>query len=262
MGDRNSLKAAPVYKCLDIILVVAGQAAVILPIKFEGLSGYFILAGIALGAAGLGIRAKRTDRGVISWVLVGLFFPIAIPVVALVFMAVRGTRHAPADAKPANIYIHAFIALAVFVVSAFLMDAFSFALICVFIAAIWVLSRRKGSYSRKMQWVLTGIYILALAMSAGMKAVNYRMSHANARIIIAACDAYKETKGEYPGELKDLVPDYLSEVPRARYTMSGGFHYHRNPGPSRQSYRLIFVNEAPFARMVYDSATRDWHGID
>ncbi len=78
-------------------------------------------------------------------------------------------------------------------------------------------------------------------------------------------ERFKEKTGEYPAQLGSLVPDYLPEVPRARYTvMSGGFYYRRDAGPepSRKNYRLIFVNEAPFARSVYSSASKGWRSVD
>ncbi len=267
MISHNSRKTTLGCGYLDAILVIAGQAAVILPIIYEELTGFFIPAGIALGAAGLGVRAKRTGRSVISWVLLGLFFPVLIPFAGLVFMLARGVRPPPSAAPPgerqANVHVHALVALAIFLVSAIVMDSLGFGIMSVLAAIIWVASRAGRGCSRRARLAMIGVYVLALAMVFGVKVLNYRVSHANARVIIAACEAYKEKKGEYPAELQDLVPGCLSEVPRARYTvMSGGFWYHRDAGPFVQGYRLVFVNEAPFARMVYSSTRGDWHSID
>lgn len=266
MGNQNSLKTTLIVRYLDVILVAAGQASIILPIQFEGLAWYFILAGIALGAAGLGLRAKKTGRSVASWVLVGIFFPLLVPVIGLIVMLVKGARQpqaASADPKPAKMYVHGCMGFAVFLVGAIVMDSLSFALLCVFIAIIWVALHRKGGYTRKAKLAVIGIYVLALLMVFAVKSINDRVSHANAKVIIAACEKCREKTGRYPDGLNDLVPGYLPRVPVARYTfISSGFYYHRDRGASANNFRLIFVNEAPFARMVYDSTHKQWRSID
>jgi len=266
MGNQTSLKTALIYTCLDIVLVVSGQAAIILSIQFEDLFVYFIVAGVALSATGLALRARKTGRSVPAWVLIAVFFPILIPAIGLVFMLIRGMRREDADpsrAKPVNMYVHASIALVLFLIAAVIMDSIGFALLSFFIAVVWAATCKRAGYTRKVRLVVIGIYTLMLVMAVGMKSVNYRMSHSNAETIIAACEKYKGKTGEYPAGLKDLVPAYLPKVPVARYTlMSGGFYYYRNRGPSTDSYRLIFVNEAPFGRKVYNSANKGWHGID
>jgi hypothetical protein len=266
MGNQTSLKTALIYKCLDIVLVIAGQASIILSVQFEDLFVYFIVAGVALGATGLGLRAGKTGRSVPVWVLIAVFFPILVPVVGLAFMLIRGMRRENADpsrVRPVSMYAHASIALVLFLIAAVVMDSLGFALLSFFIALIWAATHKGAGYTRKVRLVVIGIYALMLVMAFGMKSVNYRTSHSNAETIIAACEKYKGKTGEYPAGLKDLVPAYLPKVPVARYTlMSGGFYYYRNRGPSTDSYRLIFVNEAPFGRKVYDSVSKGWHGID
>ncbi len=266
MGDQTSLKTTLIYRCLDIVLVIAGQASIILSIQFVDLFVYFIVAGVVLSATGLGLRAGKTGRSVPAWVLIAVFFPILVPLVGLVFMLIRGTRRQDADPsrkRPVNMYAHASIALVLFLIAAVVMDSLSFALLCFFIALIWAATHKGAGYTRKVRLVVIGIYTLMLVMAFGMKSVNYRVSHSNAETIIAACEKYKGETGEYPAWLSDLVPAYLSEVPVARYTLiSGGFHYYRDHGPSTDNYRLIFVNEAPFARLVYNSANKCWHEID
>lgn len=266
MGNQTFLKTTLIYTCLDIVLVVAGQASIILSIQFDDLFVYFIGAGVALSATGLGLRAGKTGRSVPAWVLIAVFFPILIPVVGLVFMVIRGTRRQNADpsrAKPVSMYAHASIALVLFLIAAVVMDSLSFALLSFLVAVIWAATRKGAGYTRKVRLVVIGIYTLMLVMAFGMKSVNDRMSHSNAETIIAACEKYRGKTGEYPAWLSDLVPAYLPKIPVARYTLiSSGFIYHRDRGLSTDNYRLIFVNEAPFARRVYDSAKKSWHEID
>jgi hypothetical protein len=227
---------------------------------------YFIVAGVALSATGLALRAKKTGRSVPAWVLIAVFFPILVPAVGLAFMLIRGMRRKDADpsrAKPVNMYVHASIALVLFLIGAVVMDSIGFALLSFFIAVIWVATHKGAGYTRKVRFAVIGIYSLMLVMAFGMKSVNYRMSRSNAGTIIAACEKYKGKTGEYPARLNDLVPAYLPKVPVARYTlMSGGFYYYRDRRSSTDSYRLIFVHEAPFGRKVYDSAHKGWHEID
>ena len=38
-------------------------------------------------------------------------------------------------------------------------------------------------------------------------------------MLIAACEKYKDNKIEYPKKLYDLVPNFIDEIPLAKYTI-------------------------------------------
>lgn len=265
MADHNSLENTRILKYLDAILIVAGQASVILSLKFEDMAPWLVILGMALSASGLGLRARSAGRRVASWVLVGVFFPLVVPLVGLAFMMIRGKKGAgdSSGTGPVNVAAHAGMALMLFLAAAVFMDSLSLALISFVIAVIWVSTRKEDRYKGRLRLAVIGVYALMVVMVFAMKGINYRVSQANARVIIEACERYRDKTGEYPAELRDLVPAYLPEVPVARYTvMSGGFYYHRDRSPSGSDYRLVFIYESPFARSVYSSVDRGWHSID
>ena len=106
--------------------------------------------------------------------------------------------------------------------------------------------------------------ILMLASAIVLKSVNNDVSYQNAGKIIAACDQHMKKTGVYPDRLGDLIPDFLTNIPRARYTTYGGeFKYNCRRGPAEEEVcRLMFVEESPFARYVYDFKSRNWHSLD
>ncbi len=265
MADHNSLKTTHILKYLPAMLVVASQASAILSVQFEEAMPWLLVLGMALAASGLGLSARIVGRRVASWVLVGVFFPLLVPLVGLAYMMIRGKKGAadPSKTGPVNMLVHAGMALMLFLAAAVFMDSLSLALISFVIAVIWVSTRKEDRYKGRVRLAVIGVYALMVVMVFAMKGINYRVSQANARVIIEACERYKGKTGEYPAELRDLVPAYLPEVPVARYTvMSGGFYYHRNRGPSGGDYRLVFIYESPFARSVYSSVDRGWRSID
>ncbi|HNT43525.1 MAG TPA: hypothetical protein PKN85_03630 [Syntrophorhabdaceae bacterium] len=266
MADHNSLKTTGILKYLPAVLVVAGQASVILSLRFEEAMPWLLALGMALAATGLGLRARSVGRRVVSWVIMGIVFPLLVPLVGFAFMVIKGKKGeavSPSGAKPVSIPAHAATAFILFLLAALFMDSLSLALISFVIAVIWVSTRKEDRYKGRVRLAVIGVYALMVVMVFAMKGINYRVSQANARVIIEACERYKGRTGEYPAGLRDLVPAYLPEVPVARYTvMSGGFYYHRNLGPSGSDYRLVFVYESPFARSVYSSVDRGWRSID
>lgn len=99
--------------------------------------------------------------------------------------------------------------------------------------------------------VVTGLLIV----------VNYSAQRTtamgNAARLIQACERYREANGAYPERLSELVPRYLTSVPRAKYCCSfGEFGY------SGSSHILYWWELPPFGRRVYNFQTREWHYVD
>ena len=166
--------------------------------------------------------------------------------------------------RPVKMYVHMLIAFIMFLVSAIYFDAAGGAIIYSLIAIIWSATRREDRYTWKVKLKTIGIYALMFGMIVGMKNFNNHVSYKNANVIIAACEQYKNKTGVYPAKLDDLVPGYLTEIPIARYTMtSSEFRYYQLQEPSgEEDYRLQFIAEAPFARRVYNSKSKNWRSFD
>jgi len=260
--ENSSPKTTTLTGYIDIFLVILGQALIVFIISGEGVPAYLIAPALALNATGLGIRAKKGGRSVLTWVLIGCLFPLIVPVIVILFMAVRD-RKGSREKEPLPLYGHIIIAATLFLIGGVLMDSFSFAFFATIAAIVWALAGRRGLYTKKQRLFQVVIYLAAFAMVLGARAVNNRISERNAAVIIAACDEYLKKNGAYPESLKGLVPAYLPKVPPARYTWtSGNFRYRRDRVESGNRYSLTYTVEAPFARRVYSSEEKTWRSID
>ena len=261
MEENNSSKTTTIAGYIDIFLVILGQALIFFVIFDEGSYGYMIALALALNATGLGIRAKKGGRSVVTWVLIGCLFPLIIPVIAVLFMVFRD-RKGSQEKRPLPLYGHVIMAAILFLIGALLMDSFSFAFFATISAIVWVLAGKRGLYTWKQRLFQVMVYLVAFAMVLGAKGVNNGVSERNAAVIIAACDEYLKKNGAYPESLNELVPAYLPKVPAARYTWtSGNFRYYRDRVESGTGI-LMYTVEAPFARQVYSSERKTWRSID
>jgi hypothetical protein len=101
--------------------------------------------------------------------------------------------------------------------------------------------------------VVTGLLVVANYSMQG------RIAMANAARVIQACERYRGATGAYPERLSDLVPRYLSSVPRAKYCCSRGeFVYDVYP----QLHTLFWFDSPPFGTRVYNFETGRWHHIE
>lgn len=86
-----------------------------------------------------------------------------------------------------------------------------------------------------------------------------RIAMANSARLIQACERYREANGNYPERLVDLVPRFLSSIPRAKYCLGfGDFQYYF----SSPTHLLVWTDVPPFGRRVYNLETRDWNYLD
>ena len=67
-----------------------------------------------------------------------------------------------------------------------------------------------------------GIYLLAVATVVGLNRLNNFIAARRADDVIAAVKAFHAQNGRYPESLDALVPEFLTAVPRAKYTLTYG----------------------------------------
>lgn len=95
--------------------------------------------------------------------------------------------------------------------------------------------------------VFVGLFLVAL----GLDVANKKIAMSRAETIIAACGAYKNKTGAYPETLQALVPEYMTTVPRAKYTVLwSAFHY----GEGRLTWMLVPMTVMP----SYDLNAGKW----
>lgn len=168
--------------------------------------------------------------------------------------------------KFVSIYKHIIIALLLFFCTSIFIESLGLTFFSCLFAIIWCLTRReRNGYTVKIKLFTIGIYVMMLVMTFGMKNINNRVAYKNAKTIIEACEQYKSKNGVYPDRLNDLVPDYLRNIPTARYTGTGGwryFHYSNKESNEAGYYLLSFTYESPFGRHIYRSSDKKWRTLD
>jgi hypothetical protein len=132
------------------------------------------------------------------------------------------------------------------------------ALVC----PIWLIVGVVRTVLQRPRLSVTVARILIPVVTVLLVVANYRLQRTiamgNAADLIKACEQYREANGSYPEHLNELVPRYLSSVPRAKYCCSESeFRYYGPPHP-----RLVWWEFPPFGRQVYVFETGNWRYVD
>jgi hypothetical protein len=155
------------------------------------------------------------------------------------------------------------IAIILFGLDAFWLNQGMVALITVMIALpimiIKALIHWKNKPLLKKRLTACGIYLLMSILILTSNAINNKIARSRAEVLIAACEKYKGKNNEYPENLSDLVPDFINEVPVAKYAlMSNRFFYIT----SKDSHLLFYMAMPPFGRPTYNFERQKWTYID
>lgn len=126
---------------------------------------------------------------------------------------------------------------------------------------IWLLVSLLKNASERPGWGLALVRIGIPAVTFGLlwvnNAVQLGVAEANARRVVAACEQYHAANGRFPENLDQLVPRFMSSVPRAKYCLAGHFAYH-NFGTPRLYWQVV----PPYLRKIYNFETRSWSYLD
>lgn len=134
-------------------------------------------------------------------------------------------------------------------------------LMSIIFCPLWILVSLLKSAIHRPGWGLAlvriGIPALTLGLVMANNAVQLRIAEGNAQRVVAACEAYHAASGRFPKKLDELVPQYMSSVPVAKYTMGpwGRFVY-SNGGSGKPM--LFWYVVPPYYRRSYDFETRRW----
>lgn len=135
-----------------------------------------------------------------------------------------------------------------------LLGSFLFSLL---VCPLWLLVSFVKAVIQRPAWEVGLARVLVPAMTLGLVLGNAtlqsRMATSNARRIVTACERFRETQDRYPDELDELVPSYMSSLPRAKYSLAfGEFSYWSQAG----RHSLAWTAVPPFGRRVYDLEQR------
>ena len=125
--------------------------------------------------------------------------------------------------------------------------------------ALW--SAVRGAAPRARSRALRASLYLVLGLAAfGTARFHAATAETHAASVIEACRAFEARRGPLPNRLDDLIPEFLSAVPRAKYTLAWGAFTYSTAAPNRHT--LMYVTLPPFGRRVYHFEENRWSQLD
>jgi hypothetical protein len=152
---------------------------------------------------------------------------------------------------------------AIYVVDALIVGAPMIIGLVLIALVFWLVPRTIAAYRNrqllKRRAASAAIYLLLVCLSFGTYALNEHIARERAHELIAACEAYKAEYGHYPDKLKDLVPEFVSRIPVAKYALlTGDFLY----PVSNRVHILMYIRIPPFGRALYTLEEGRWSYLD
>jgi hypothetical protein len=108
---------------------------------------------------------------------------------------------------------------------------------------------RKFRATRRARLRNIGIYLMAVVMVFVVIVANTYVASARWYRLIQTVKAFHAKTGRYPDSLDALVPDFVSAVPRAKYTLLYGDFTYTRIGTGALLY---FTVTPPYGRPTYD----------
>jgi len=159
------------------------------------------------------------------------------------------------------------IAGVLYIVDALVLNQGFFALILVAVAilyfvpaTLWVIRTDRSLARLRVSKI--GIYLLAAFSILITNNLQNRMADRRAVKLGDACLAYRAKYHHYPKRLKELVPEFMSSVPVAKYSLVGNeifFYFSRDDD---REPMLYYEAVPPFGRRFYHMESRSWGYLD
>ena len=93
---------------------------------------------------------------------------------------------------------------------------FSF-VICPIWLVVALIRKSLGHADRQIAVARIFVPVVTGFLVFGNYIFQMNIANAHAALIIQACEHYREANGAYPKNLDELIPDYLSSIPTAKY---------------------------------------------
>ncbi len=150
-----------------------------------------------------------------------------------------------------------------FIADAFVLNQFTIALFAIILGVpaliVKLFRARKDGERKKLLVSKAGIYALMVVLIIGANIFNNMIAERRAKDIIAACEQFKTKSGRYPEKLSELVPEFLSKVPSAKYSLTGSaFRYFAR----QDSHALMYEAVPPYGRKYYVLEKKVWEFVD
>ena len=156
------------------------------------------------------------------------------------------------------------VAASIFVLDAVILNQGFVAVILILLALfvffpVAVLQRRRDRPKYEQRLVKIAIYVLTGIAVLGSNTLQNRIADRRAIAIGNACLAYRAKYHQYPAELEELVPEFLSSVPPAKWGES--FNYSRALNGDHEPM-LWYAAVPPFGRRFYHMESGTWGYLD
>lgn len=139
-----------------------------------------------------------------------------------------------------------------------------FATLVLFGAVVVLVPRALLAWRRpellRLRLFRAAVYIAVCPVAIGHVMWNNRLAADRAERIIAACRQFEASYQRPPGQLDELVPQFLPAVPAPRSLTlnTSPFWYVADPKhPGR--YLLIYASVPPFGKRIYSFAENQWN---
>jgi hypothetical protein len=118
-------------------------------------------------------------------------------------------------------------------------------------AAVVTALMKRPPRARELALKAGAFVLFGVLIFAGGRLNNVHARRGAVRLA-AVCEAYKAKTGAYPESFGKLIPEYIKDIPAAKFTVTWA------------QYRLVdnkimFVLEPGLLSEGYDLATRKWH---
>lgn len=131
------------------------------------------------------------------------------------------------------------------------------------VCPVWFLLSTLKNAIQRPDWKLALLRATIPALTLGVVLTNdtvqLKLAASGAARIIRACEEFHAGNGRFPSSLDELVPEYMSYVPRAKYCLwFGEFLYwnlDRRP-------LLAWYAVPPYGRKIYNFDERRWSYLD
>jgi hypothetical protein len=127
------------------------------------------------------------------------------------------------------------------------------------VGALWSGLRGAPALARSRA-LRAGLYLFLGAATLATVRLHLATAESRATLVIDACRAFEQAHGALPNRLEELVPEFLSAVPRAKYTLAWGeFTYSAS---ETRRHTLMYVTLPPFGRRIYHFEEARWSQLD
>ena len=154
-------------------------------------------------------------------------------------------------------------ALILFFIDAFVMNQGAIAVISAMVIVLWLLPKslmlKYKRESARIPLTKAAIYSIMVLLVFLANFANNKLAKHRAENLIIAIEKYHQQTGIYPEKLNNLVPEYISSIPHAKFTlMLNEFGYINY----KDTQALYYIELPPFGRPIYNFNRQSWGYID